>query len=133
MNTKSSFHDALIQLEIFKKKIVAAIKFTGAAVSFKNNFFGGPRRQKGWTESVVPCISKMMMMSSLAKGGSIGFMPSGDDMSEVVSRCLPHRQLWVSNLSRVAMQWLEVDSNLQPSGCKAQNTPLHNRIPYINI
>ena len=27
----------------------------------------------------------------------------------------------VSNLSKVAMQWLEVDSNLRPSGYKAQN------------
>src|ERR1043165_7080906 len=50
-------------------------------------------------------------------------------MSEVVSRCLPHRQLWVSNLSKVATQWLEVDSNLRPSGYKALNIPLHHRVP----
>jgi len=24
------------------------------------------------------------------------FTPPGDEMSEVVSRCLPHRQLWVA-------------------------------------
>ena len=28
----------------------------------------------------------------------------GDEMSEVVSRCLPHRQWWVSNLPKVAPQ-----------------------------
>jgi len=34
------------------------------------------------------------------------FKIPGDQMKEVVSHCLPHRQLWVSNLSKVAMQWL---------------------------
>jgi len=37
-----------------------------------------------------------------------GFLPegnSGDEMSEVVSRCLPHRQLWVSNLSKVTTHY----------------------------
>src|SRR5688572_29100500 len=57
-------------------------------------------------------------------------MPPGDEMNDVVSRCLPHRQLWVSNLSRVATQLLEVDSNLQPFGYKAQNIPLHHRISH---
>src|SRR5918994_2549816 len=71
----------------------------------------------------------VVMMSSLPEGRSIGFMPPGNEMSEVGSRCLPHRQLWVSNLSKVATQWLEVDSNLRPSGCKAQNIPLHHRVP----
>src|SRR6218665_920683 len=52
-------------------------------------------------------------------------------MSEVVSRFLPHRQLWASNLYKVAAQWLEVDSNLRPSGCKAQNIPLHHRVPFV--
>jgi len=53
-----------------------------------------------------------MMMVLCPKAGSWVFMPPGDEMSEVVSHCLPHRQLWVSNLSKVAMQWLEVDFNL---------------------
>src|SRR6218665_53728 len=48
-------------------------------------------------------------------------------MSEAVSRCLPHRQLWVSNLSKVATQRLEVGSSPRPSGFKAQNKPLHHR------
>src|SRR6218665_1398092 len=52
-------------------------------------------------------------------------------MSEVVSRCLPHRQLWVSNLSKVATQWREVDSNPRPFGCKAQNLPLHHGVPLL--
>src|SRR5688572_7539267 len=59
-------------------------------------------------------------------------MPPRDEMSEVVSRCLPHRQLWVSNLSMVATQWLEVVSNLRHSGYKAQNIPLHHRVPLLN-
>src|SRR6218665_2344018 len=32
-------------------------------------------------------------------------------------------------LSKVAMQWFEVDSNLRPSDCKAQNIPLFRRVP----
>ena len=41
------------------------------------------------------------MMVLCPKAGSLAFTPPGDEMSEVVSRCLPHRQLWVSNLSKV--------------------------------
>src|SRR6218665_2386820 len=72
----------------------------------------------------------LMMMILCPKAGSLAFMPPGDEMSEVVSRCLPHRQLWVSNLSQVATQRLEVDSNPRPFGCKAKNIPLHHRVPY---
>src|SRR5688572_15447317 len=65
----------------------------------------------------------MMMMSSLPEGSSIDFY--GEEMSEVVSHCLPHRQLCISNLSRVAMQWFEPAT---PS-YKAQNIPLDHRVP----
>jgi len=53
-------------------------------------------------------LMMMMMMILCPKAGSWAFsyMPPGDEMSEVVSCCLPHRQLWVSNLSKVAMPWL---------------------------
>jgi len=37
-----------------------------------------------------------------------------------------------ATLSKVATQWLEVDSNLRPSGCKAQNIPLHHSNPWIH-
>src|SRR6218665_2896882 len=73
----------------------------------------------------------MMMMVLCPKAGSLAFTPPGDEMSEVVSRCLNHRQLWVSNLSKVATQWREVDSNPRPFGCKAQNLPLHHGVPRI--
>src|SRR6218665_2488863 len=73
----------------------------------------------------------MMMMVLCPKAGSLAFTPPGDEMSEVVSRCLPHRQLRVSNLSKVVTQWREVDSNLRPFGCKAQNLPLHHGVPYL--
>src|SRR6218665_217029 len=72
----------------------------------------------------------MMMMALCPKAGSLAFTPPGDEMSEMVSRCLPHRQLWVSNLSKVATQWREVDSNPRPFGCKAWNLPLHHGVPY---
>src|SRR6218665_2156754 len=77
-------------------------------------------------------MTMMMMMILCPKAGSLGFTPPGDEMSEVVSRCLPHRQLWVSNLSKVATRWHEVDSNPRPFGCKAQNIPLHHGIPLNN-
>src|SRR6218665_2295459 len=63
----------------------------------------------------------MRMMVLCLMAGSLALTPPGDEMSNVVSRCLPRRQLWVSNLSKVATQWFEVDSNLRPSGCKAEN------------
>src|SRR6218665_3431036 len=75
----------------------------------------------------------MMMMDICPRTGSLAFMPHEDEMSEVVSRCLPHRQLWVSNLSKVATQWLEVDSNPRPFGCKAQNIPLHHRVMRLRL
>jgi len=53
---------------------------------------------------------------------SLAFTPPDDEMSEMVYRCVSHSQLWMNNLSKVATQWLEVDSNLRPSGYKAQNT-----------
>src|SRR6218665_532054 len=73
-----------------------------------------------------------MMIVLCPKAGSLAFTPAGDEMSEVVSCCLPHRQLWVRNLSKVATKWLEVDSYLRPSGCKAQNISLHHCVPYIH-
>src|SRR6218665_3619148 len=78
----------------------------------------------------------VMMMVLCPKAGSLAFTPPGNEKSEVVSRCLPHRQLWVSNLSKVATQWLEIDSNPRHFGCKAQNIPLHHRVPckhYVHI
>ena len=39
--------------------------------------------------------SPVLMMVLCPKGGSLAFTPPGDEMSEVVSRCVPHRQLWV--------------------------------------
>ena len=67
------------------------------------------------------------------KASLLAFTPPGDEVSEVVSYCSQSEQLvqvqWVSNLSKVATQWLDVDSNPWPSSCKAQNIPLHHRIP----
>src|SRR5688572_13440752 len=40
-----------------------------------------------------------------------------------------HEQLRVMDLPRVPTRRLEVDSNPQPSGCKALNIPLHHRAP----
>src|SRR6218665_1801653 len=49
----------------------------------------------------------------------IAFTQPGDDMSEVVSRRLPRKQLWVSNLSKVATWRIERESNLGPSSRQA--------------
>ena len=54
----------------------------------------------------------------------------GDEMSEVVSRCLSHRQLWVINLSKVAMHRLKWDSTLRAFVLKHRTTtapprPIH--------
>src|SRR5688572_28117394 len=42
-----------------------------------------------------------------------------------------HEQLRVKDLPGVPTQRLEVDSNPQPSGCKAPNIPLHHRALYL--
>ena len=44
-----------------------------------------------------------------------------------------HEQLRVKDLPRVPTRRLEVDSNPQPSCCKAPNIPLHHRAPQYNI
>ena len=43
-----------------------------------------------------------------------------------------HEQLRVKDLPRVPTRRLEVDSNPQPSGCKAPNIPLHHRAPPVH-
>ena len=79
-------------------------------------------------------LSVMMMIMVLCpKAGSLDFTPPGNEMSAVVSHCLPHRQLWVSNLPKAATQWLEVDSNPRSFCCKAQNILLHHRVPPVCI
>src|SRR2546428_448730 len=40
-----------------------------------------------------------------------------------------HEQLRVKDLPRVPTRRLEVDSNTQPSDCKASNIPLHHHAP----
>ena len=42
-----------------------------------------------------------------------------------------HEQLRVKDLPRVPTRRLEVDSNPQPSSCKAPNIPLHHRAPVV--
>ena len=42
-----------------------------------------------------------------------------------------HEQLRVKNLLRVPTRRLEVDSNPQPSGCKAPNMRLDHRAPHV--
>ena len=75
----------------------------------------------------------MMMMILCPKAGSLAFTPPGDEMSEVVSRCLPHRQLWVSNFSKVATWRLERDSNPRPSGRQAATLAMRHQAPLVVI
>src|SRR5688572_14140742 len=44
-----------------------------------------------------------------------------------------HEQLRVKDLPKVPTRQLEVDSNPQPSGCKAPNIPLHHRAPKVPV
>ena len=44
-----------------------------------------------------------------------------------------HEQLGVKDLPRVPTWRLEVDSNPQPTGCKAPNIPLHHRAPLLKL
>lgn len=50
----------------------------------------------------------MITIISLPKGASIGFIVTGIDMNEVISSCLPLRQLMFSYFSKVALLWLGI-------------------------
>jgi len=58
-------------------------------------------------------------------------MPPGDEMGEVDSCCLPHRQLWVLNLSSNFKQWLEVDLNLRPTSVTRPRTYCYTTLKWI--
>src|SRR5678816_3968203 len=55
---------------------------------------------------------------------------SADTESEFLAEA--HEQLRVKDLPRVPTRRLEVDSNPQPSGCKAPNIPLHLSLIHIS-
>jgi len=56
----------------------------------------------------------MMMMVLRPKASSLAFTLPGDEMGQVVPRCLPRRHLY--NLSKVATHWPKVDSNPRLQG-----------------
>jgi len=58
----------------------------------------------------------MMMMVLCPKAGSWAFTPPWDEKSEVVSHCLPHRQLWVATCSRLLYSGLNVKEDLAAQG-----------------
>src|SRR6218665_1167757 len=58
---------------------------------------------------VIVVIVVIVMVILCKKAGLLNFKTPGDETSEVVSRCLPHRQFKVSNLFKVATQWLKID------------------------
>ena len=48
----------------------------------------------------IALLHSLVMTTFCPKASSVAFTPPEDEMSEVVSHCLPRRNLWVSNLSR---------------------------------
>src|SRR6218665_3906699 len=74
--------------------------------SADTTIFGTSRGRKSVIGHFYSAVLKLMMMNddgSLPAVRFIGFSPPRDEVSEVVSRSLPHRQLWVRNLSKVAI------------------------------
>ena len=65
----------------------------------------------------------VMMMVLCPKAGSLAFTLPRDETSEVVSYCLTQRQLWVSNLSKVAQVRFE-PATLWLQGIEHAVTPL---------
>ena len=59
------------------------------------------------------------------------FMPPGHEMIEVISNCLPHRQLWTIVQGRYAAAWGRFEPATLRLGYKAQSMsiPLHHHIP----
>src|SRR6218665_2674925 len=104
----------LVTIDLFRRALVLRLELR---LDIGRGFL---ERLRPYNATVLYCI--VMRMVLCPNAGSLGFTPAGDEMAEVVSCCLPRRQLlWMSNLSKVATQWLEVFSNLRPSGYKAQN------------
>src|SRR6218665_20648 len=65
------------------------------------------------------------------KAGSLAFTTPRDEKSEVVSHCLPHRQLWVCHLSKVATRCFQVDS-IKPVTLPLQGTTEHTATPLVH-
>ena len=57
----------------------------------------------------------LMMMGLFQKADSLAFTPAGDEMSEVVSRYLPHRQLWWTTCPRSLHSGLRLIRTNDPS------------------
>ena len=72
----------------------------------------------------------MMMMVLCSKAGPLAFTPPGDEMSDIVSRCLLHKQLQVSNLSNVATHAVTL-GRFKPATFRLQGTE-HPPTPPIN-
>src|SRR6218665_1970467 len=72
---------------------------------------------------VVVVVMMMTMMVLCPKAGSLAFTPPGNEMSEVVSRCLPHRQL-----SKVAT-WLAARTGFEPATVRSTGIDYTNAPP----
>src|SRR5688572_19917525 len=81
------------------------------------------------------CMHCMYISMSIFYSAPSRFLLSGapaysaDTESEFHAEA--HEQLRVKDLPRVPTRRYEVDSNPQPSSCKAPNIPLHHRAPVV--
>ena len=116
-NTEDQIVKTADLLLIFRKLMCRVINLTNAWMDCYSSTATDPAECLDLPLFIKACV---MMMVLCPKAGSMVFMPPGDEMSEVASHCLPLRQLWVSNLSKVTTQWLEVDSNLRPFGLQGR-------------
>src|SRR5688572_10274113 len=89
--------------------------------------------QGGQTNSCNPIfIHSFIHFRYLYSAPSIFLLRGAPDYSadtESEFHAEAHEQLRVKDLPRVPTWQLEVDSNPQPSGCKAPNIPLHHCAP----
>ena len=75
----------------------------------------------------------MMMMMFMSSQPETAGLLAGNEISDVVSRCLFHRQLWISSLSMQG-RYLEVSVGFEPATFRSQDTehttgPLRYTVP----
>ena len=79
------------------------------------------------SEHLYVCM--YVCMSTCYGAPSRFLLPTTAPTTESEFHAEAHEQLRVKELPRVPTRRLGVDSNPQPSGCKAQNIPLYHRAP----
>ena len=124
-----------VKLSHLTEAAVATAGISGTAYTVPESDGRAARASTGKRPFNNKWLTTYVCMSTCYSAPSIFLLRGAPDYSadtESEFHAEAHEQLRVKDLPRVPTRRLEVDSNPQPSGCKAPNIPLHHRAPqYI--